>query len=295
LHVWYLQEDGSAIKERLPGSPFALKVSEGPASASGSLIKGVEEQLNDGIVPAGQEVTLQPMLRDRFGNPSSAATDDALMARLEAPDGNHEIPLKRLAALGAYSLTCEPRLAGYHAVHLTMDGEPITGSPVHFQVTPAGPNGSRSRLNPPTEPCIADMPCSILLEAIDKFGNPLDRGGATVGARALGPGATTVAIEDNEDGMYLLRFSQAAVGECKIMVRLDNVDMAPISVTFSAAAGGNKDGGKAAAPAAIKASAPSALPPAASAALALDSSAAAQQQPQPQPQRKQSEGSRRGT
>ena len=38
------------------------------------------------------------------------------------------------------------------------------------------------------------------------------------------------------------------MGECKIMVRLDNVDMAPVSVNFSAAAGATKDGSKAAAP-----------------------------------------------
>ena len=74
-------------------------MSEGGASASGSLIRHAESMRKDGgVVTAGAEVSCQPHLRDSFGNASSAAPDEALAARLVAPDGEHTIALKRLNA-----------------------------------------------------------------------------------------------------------------------------------------------------------------------------------------------------
>ena len=212
-------------------------MSEGGASASGSLIRHAESMRKDGgVVTAGAEVSCQPHLRDSFGN-ASAAPDEALAARLVAPDGEHTIALKRLNnAVGAHSLSYTPYVAGAYELHITLHGEAIVGSPVDFRVTPGPPNGPKSKLHPPSEACVADVPTSMLLQLFDRFGNQLDRGGAAVGARALGPGASAVAVDDLQDGTYVLRFSQAAAGECKIMARIDNVDIAPVSITVNAAA-----------------------------------------------------------
>ena len=38
--------------------------------------------------------------------------------------------------------------------------------------------------------------------------------------------------DDNKDGSYTLSFSGAVAGECRVVVRLDNNEMAPQIVTF---------------------------------------------------------------
>ena len=61
------------------------------------------------------------------------------------------------------------------------------------------------------------------IEAIDKFGNKLDRGGSRVDARANGPGVSACQAEDKGDGTYIISFSSAVVGETRVTVRLDHV------------------------------------------------------------------------
>ena len=58
-------------------------------------------------------------------------------------------------------------------------------------------------------------------------------------------------MDDLQNGQYLIRFTQAAAGECKIMVRLDNVDVPPLVLQFKGEkgpekgeTGGGKDGGR---------------------------------------------------
>ena len=83
---------------------------------------------------SGAEVSCQPHLRDSFGN-ASAAPDEALAARLVAPDGEHTIALKRLNnAVGAHSLSYTPYVAGAYELHHYAEivprmefGQPIQG------------------------------------------------------------------------------------------------------------------------------------------------------------------------
>ena len=93
------------------------------------------------------------------------------------------------------------------------------------------------------------MPCELLLEAIDRYGNRLESGGSRVDARGSGPGVSACTVTDNDDGTYIVSFTAAVVGETRVTVRLDNVEMAPLRVVFVAPAGdaeggGGKGGGK---------------------------------------------------
>jgi hypothetical protein len=322
LHVWYVAEAVGAAHEKLPGSPFSLCVSEGKANPSGCMIRGAQQLREERTIPAGQEISLYPQLKDQFGNASSAS-DGALTASLEGPmdsvDNGREggrggaggtahhsgsspmgsphpphtphtphspsgsstsavasvaLPVRKQQGLGAYEVRCEPHLHGLYRVHVSLHGSPISDSPVVFEVVPGAPLGAKSRLLPPAESTqkIGDTPCELLLECLDKFGNIVRRGGASVAARALGPGTSACTVEDLENGRYLIRFTQAAAGECKVMVRLDNQDVPPMSVMF---AGGDKkskkdEGGGAAAaagegqgsvPPSPRAAAPSSTPP----------------------------------
>lgn len=68
---------------------------------------------------------------------------------------------------------------------------------------------------------IGDTPCELTLELLDRFGNMLQRGGANVAARALGPGSSAAVVQDNQNGTYIVRFTQQAAGECKVIEILE--------------------------------------------------------------------------
>lgn len=74
--------------------------------------------------------------------------------------------------------------------------------------------------------------CCLMLEAFDKHGNRVDRGGAIIAARVIGTGCSAVTVVDSGDGSYALSFSCAIAGECKVVVRLDNHEMPSLTVSF---------------------------------------------------------------
>ena len=232
LHVWCKFVDGGQQLHRLPGSPYEVTVSEGQASASGSFIRGADAIREMGEIQAGHEISLQPQLRDQFGNASSAS-ENALVVTLDGPGGTQRLPVRaHRASTGAYEVSHSPELQGKYQLHVKLHEEPICDSPVSFSVTSGSASGTKSRLVPPTEPFCVQGQCEVILEAIDKFGNKLSRGGASVGARAQGNAASACTVEDRLDGTYTIHFSQNAVGDCKITARVDNVEVSPIIVSI---------------------------------------------------------------
>ena len=241
----------------VPNSPVSIRVSEGVATPAGCQIRGAQ-QVSGAQIPAGQEIIVNPQLRDQFGNASSAA-DGAVTATLDGPDGaSVAVSVRKQPALGGYEIRCEPHEQGSYSLNVRLHGTPISDSPVAFHITPGPPNGGKSRLLPPLEPTqkIGEPPCEIVLECLDKFGNLIHTGGATVAARALGPGTSAATVDDLQNGRYAIRFTQAAAGECKVMVRLDNQDVPPMVLQFKVDASFKKMD---------EASAPSAAAPAAAA------------------------------
>ena len=199
-------------------------------------------------VTAGDVIQLRPQLRDQFHN-ASAADAGEFLVHIEGPDGVHELELKTLKGLGLYEVTHEVTHKGAHSIHFLLNGVDISGSPVEFNVNPAAALGNKSKLYPPTEPPVTHVPCELLLEAIDRYGNRLESGGSRVDARGSGPGVSACTVTDNDDGTYIVSFTAAVVGETRVTVRLDNVEMAPLRVVFVAPAGdaeggGGKGGGK---------------------------------------------------
>jgi hypothetical protein len=135
--------------------------------------------------------------------------------------------------LGAYEITCETTLKGEYTMHVKLDGMPIGGSPGVFTAFPALPTAARSKLLPPTEPCVTHQSVTLELVAVDKLGNALDRGGARVDARVLGPNAGACTVDDRKDGTYTITFTTGAVGEYRVIARLDNVEMTPLPIQFA--------------------------------------------------------------
>ena len=221
----------------LPGSPFTVHVSEGMASAVGSFV-GEAEAGKQGVgFVAGEHILLRPQVRDPFGN-ASAANEGALSAEHVKPVNVHNIdsfeelpPPKLKGGLGSYELVVEPTRAGLHNVHVKLNGQDITGSPVSFVVTPAAPSSSKCKLMrsvpPENEPLWEKSPIAIVVTLFDKYGNQLDHGGVRVDAKASGVGVSGAKVEDNKDGTYTITLQAGPPGEVKVTVRIDGNDLPP--------------------------------------------------------------------
>ena len=125
--------------------------------------------------------------------------------------------------------------AGPHEVHLNLNGKPIRGSPVRFEVATSTPDVRTARLTPPTETTLySSRTYKVLLKTFDRFNNPITLGGLQVGARlqliksSVHDLTTLVAtnhkieIEDNSDGTYnvLITVMKIAV-TVKLIVNMD--------------------------------------------------------------------------
>ena len=246
LNLWCIVDQETGTKEPLPGSPFAVHVSEGTASPVGSFVREAEASKQGAGIVAGEHVILKPQLNDMFGNPSSAP-EGVLTAVLDSPAETGQVlePPKLRSGLGSYELTLEPFKAGPHHVHILLEGKEITGSPVNFYVSPAAPNSQKCYLyRPDSEPILINSQCDILLKTHDKYGNQLDRGGVRVDAKAAGVAASACTVEDHKDGTYTIRLTAGAPGEVKVTARIDSVELKPLSVFFTKTAADGEPSGK---------------------------------------------------
>ena len=225
----------------LPGSPFTVHVSEGQASAVGSFVGEAEagKQGSVGFI-AGENVILRPQVRDPFGN-ASTAPELSMTAEHNYPineknvDTYEELPPPKLkGGLGSYELIVEPTRAGVHSIHIKLNGQDITGSPVSFTVAPAAPSSSKCKLTRVVphedEPLWEKSPIAIKVTLFDKYSNQLDHGGVRVDAKASGVGVSGAKVEDNKDGTYTISLTAGPPGEIKVTIRIDGNDLPPYAL-----------------------------------------------------------------
>ena len=123
-------------------------------------------------------------------------------------------------------------MKGTHSMRFLLNGNDIMNSPVDFYVKPDKAVATKSKLYPPEEPPAVNQQCVLKLESIDKFGNRLDKGGAKIDPRSSGPGVSPAVYEDHGDGTYTISFTAAVVGDARVSVRIDNVELPPMKVVF---------------------------------------------------------------
>lgn len=162
---------------------------------------------------------------------ASFATEGALKAFVDCPTGTTELALKQLRDFGAYELTYDLNVKGKHIARVELNGEPITGSPFEFMVVPSAPVVSKSTLRKVGEAYVG-KDCLVLLETADRFGNSVEVGGTSIQARAVGTGASTAVFKDNEDGTYAISFTSTIVGDTRLIVKMGNQEMSPLTVLF---------------------------------------------------------------
>ena len=141
-------------------------------------------------------------------------------------------PLRPTRSTRTDEISYDPQLKGRHTMRVELNGQQISQSPFRFSVLAGSPMAQKSRIRQVTEPGIVGQTCVLMLETTDKFGNAVEVGGASIAARALGTGVSPCVVEDNQNGTYSLSFTSNVVGDARVIVRLDNVEMPPFLVNF---------------------------------------------------------------
>ena len=216
LHVWC---DPQSKGERLPfpGSPFAICVGTGKASALRSHLApeqnglgwsketrsveagkqgkqqeraAVGSDLNS--IVAGDTIVVRPQIQDEFGNPT-IPPEGAIVAFVDLPNGQrNRIPVSEQstkAAVGGggaprHEVRFECTLRGQHVVHVELNGSAVSGSPVSFVVLSSQAEPSQCKLLVPKDKVLyANAMHTIVLETNDKFGNRCNFGGLMVQPR----------------------------------------------------------------------------------------------------------------
>lgn len=118
-----------------------------------------------------------------------------------------------------------PKVLGEYALHIALDGTPITGSPLKLSASPGVPDVRTSRFLLPEPPFAANVDYNVQLITVDKYNNECNMGGATVLGRIvsqnLPPGQeTTCAVEDMGNGLYNIRLHIKASAEVKLVVSI---------------------------------------------------------------------------
>lgn len=209
----------------------------GSTSISPSAIRRKDREVANTVearITAGDQLQLWPRLHDEFGN-ASFAVEGELQAFVIQPEGTVDVNVKQLRELGRYELNYEPQKKGRYTLHVLLNDQDIRESPFIFDVIPAAPVASKCKLFAPEQSPIVHSQCDITLETVDRYGNRLDVGGAPIVARVVGQGVSTVEVHDQQDGTYVLSFTGAVAGECRLVVRLENTEMKPLTVAFVAA------------------------------------------------------------
>jgi len=146
-----------------------------------------------------------------------------LTAWLVTPRGKSALSLKKDEnALGLHRVDdYELTMAGQYEANITLNGTPINGSPVCFEVTPAPPSGKLSYVSAPEGPAYVKLPYELKLVTLDKFGNLLSTGGERVDGKVLGSTTTPCTVVDHKDGTYSLHFTVNNTGSFNVEVRVN--------------------------------------------------------------------------
>lgn len=276
FHIWC--SPNSAKDERIPfpGSPFALLVSAGQASAAVSVVEGYTKIVKDekqslganaklapsaiidaNQVYAGDTLSIKPQIYDDFGN-FTTLEDGMLSMTMTRPNGvgermNYTTKADR-GGVTTYELRHDPTTAGSYAVHVSIAGKPIKGSPVLLEVHPDRPEPPLCKLAPPTGgplyagKDLAERVHITVLKTYDRFGNACSVGGLVVTARlqlvkqgvhdqaALMPANHLLEVEDLGNGTYHIKVSATIPCMLKMVVNLDKnlptqlAELSPVSL-----------------------------------------------------------------
>jgi hypothetical protein len=119
----------------LPGSPFSVPISRDPNAADPTKSRAYGPGLEGGTV--GVTATFYVELNTPSGQRYAGnAGDVPLVVSVTDPNGDVVPVLTSVSSPGTLQCDYLPNLAGTYVVRLSIDGEPLPGSPFHVTVVP---------------------------------------------------------------------------------------------------------------------------------------------------------------
>jgi len=149
---------------------------------------------------------------------------------------------------GTYTVTYHPTEAGEYTIENVlrnpfqpMHFEHIKNSPKTVEVLPSTDSGASYAYGPGLEDGIQDtVPTEFTIQAADKHGNKMDRGGDNFDVKITDAEGNDVPFElkDNEDGTYKVNYTPHGPGEQKVAINLreEPIKNSPMSVMIAPAA-----------------------------------------------------------
>ena len=269
LHLW-CDPVGKGERIPFPGSPFALRVAEGPCSAHASFVDGWSKVIQDdkgdkngksvaqvpddnSVLTASETISMRPQIFDQYSNP--ALLPEGVLTVTHILPGGMKTALaytqQQRAGVHSYDIRHDVTIAGEHEVHICMHNEDIRGSPVTFSVQPSKPDASASKLLQPEDDKLYTGPAyKFVLCTFDKYENQCVRGGLQLSTRlqlikqnsldqtALVPSNHTCDWTDNSDGTYTIQISLAIKATVRLIVNMDKnlppgaAELPPTSIQF---------------------------------------------------------------
>jgi filamin len=157
------------------------------------------------------------------------------------PVGGHTFPVKikgpsgtvpsqtRDNGDGTYGVTYTPMDEGNHTIEVLYDGKHIQKSPFQVYINPARPDAAQTLVyGPGLEGGEAHKPGVFTIEARNKFGHPIKRGGHPYVVQLTDPYGEKPPVEmvDNKDGTYTCTYLPTDPGDYKVEVLLNRAHCA---------------------------------------------------------------------
>lgn len=209
------------------GSPFTTVVSHGAIDASASTAT-----VPAGVAGAATDLTIQG--RDSFGN--TVLTGGATVA-VSVSGANAAAPPVSDVGDGTYTASYTPTTTGSDDIVITVNGDPISGSPFGSVVAPGSAEASQTTATVPTAGA-SDVETEITVLARDGNGNALTTGGATVVVTVTGANDATPPVTDEGNGTYTASYTPTAVGTDNVAITLNGAPISGSPFSSTVTAGG---------------------------------------------------------
>jgi uncharacterized protein YkwD len=172
--------------------------------------------------------------KDKNGNPLTVGGDD-FYVNVKTPAGSKPV----LAQVkdndnGTYSVTYQPSAPGPHQVEVTLDGKTVD-RPLNVDVKQFTDPTKSIAYGPGFQEASTGTPATFVVQAKDKNGNNVSRGGDPFQAKLTGPAGSppiTATVKDNGNGTYTVSAQPLIPGQHNLDITLDGKSIANAPATI---------------------------------------------------------------
>jgi len=212
--------------QHIKDSPFTVAIagpSAGHSYASGPGVEGAR---------VGKPAPFTVHSVSANGKPKKSG-GDTFKAKVSGPENIGDVPLKDNNN-GTFDGTYQVAKPGKYQVDITLDGQPIKGSPYQLLIENANAGNSWAE-GPGLEGGQQGKEGVFTIHAVDADGKPVKAGGDPFAVKIKGPeGEVKPKVTDNGDGTHTVKYTPTGYGDYDVDVSLhgDHIKDAPFRVSI---------------------------------------------------------------